>query len=181
MADFCDTYLPAARLTRDIHLQVDSKTRLGSNSVTCPCIPERNKTIEALPMPILVHHRHGHNSGRGPSQTLLSTYTLESFEDMRSRRQTAKRIKFEVVARCWSLQTRQCHSPRWSDASSVMPKNKRKQKPCSPSPSRGRQAHSSWGQSLQATAAQFTSNSAAHHAESGDDLTCGLRRRKTEQ
>ena len=73
----------------------------------------------------------------------------------------------------WSLQTRQCHSPRWSDASSVMPKNKKKTKRCS-----SRQAHSCRGQFLQATSAQFTSDSAAHHAETGDDLTCGTRRRK---
>ena len=46
------------------------------------------------------------------------------------------------------------------------------------SPSRGRQAHSRRGQSLQATAAQFTNDSAAHYAESGDDLTCGTRRWK---
>ena len=59
-----------------------------------------------------------------------------------------------------------------------MPKNKRKQNAVHPFPSRGRQAHSCRGQFLQATAAQFTSDSAAHHAESGDDLTCGLRRRK---
>ena len=59
-----------------------------------------------------------------------------------------------------------------------MPKNKKKQNAVYPSRSRGRQAHSCRGQVLQATSAQFTSDSAAHHGETGDDLTCGSRRRK---
>ena len=57
-------------------------------------------------------------------------------------------------------------------------RTRRKQNAVHPSPSRGRQAHSCRGQFLQATSAQFTSDSAAHHGETGDDLTCGSRRRK---
>ena len=55
---------------------------------------------------------------------------------------------------------------------------RRKQNAVQPSPSRERQAHSCRRQFLQASPAQFTSDSAAHRAESGDVLTCGSRRRK---
>ena len=57
-------------------------------------------------------------------------------------------------------------------------RTRRKQNAVHPSPSRGRQAHSCRRQFLQATPARLTSDSAAHHAEPGDDLTCGSRRRK---
>ena len=57
-------------------------------------------------------------------------------------------------------------------------RTRRKQNVVHPFPSRGRQAHSCRGQFLQATSAQPTSESVAHHAETGDDLTCGSRRRK---
>ena len=69
VADPVIMYLPAARLKRNTRVQVDSTTRLGSNQ-------HETKTIEALQMQTLVHHRHGHKSGSGPSQTPRSTFYL---------------------------------------------------------------------------------------------------------